>query len=125
MKAHLLLLILLPAVLATACSSTSNDPGSATATSSCVSSPSCPDADVPSYSMMIAPILTNTCILSCHSPDGSAGFPENTYAEVYSQRGAILSQVAVCLMPPLGGPTMSSGERIALTGWLECGAPDN
>lgn len=75
--------------------------------------------------MTIAPILQSTCILSCHSPDGSAGFPENTYAEVSSQAGNMLEFVEMCLMPPLGGPAMSDGERIALTAWLECGAPDN
>lgn len=85
---------------------------------------SCP-ADVPSYSMTIAPILQTTCILSCHSPDGSAGFPENTYAEVSGQAGNMLEFVAECLMPPENGPVMSDQERIALTAWLRCGAPDN
>lgn len=121
---HRSLLTFLLAAVALGCSSTSNDSSDAAAASSCVRAPSCP-AEVPSYETTIAPILQSTCVLNCHSPDGSAGFPENTYTEVYSQRGAILSQVAVCLMPPLGGPVMSDGERIALTGWLECGAPDN
>jgi hypothetical protein len=123
--ARLSFLAFLPAALAVGCSSASNDSDDAGAASQCVSAPSCPDADVPSYSMTIAPILQRTCILSCHSPDGSAGFAENTYSAVSSQAGDMLSQVAQCFMPPSGGPVMSDAERIALTGWLECGAPDN
>jgi hypothetical protein len=120
-----LLLACLPAAFAISCSSppsaSGNDGGT---TSPCVSAHSCP-TNVPSYQTTIAPILQTTCIVGCHTPTGTAGFPENTYTEVYNQRGAILSQVAVCQMPPLNGPVMSDAERVALTGWLECGAPDN
>jgi len=113
------------AAITIACSSSSSSSGNDGGTNSpCVSAHSCP-ANVPSYKTTIAPILQTTCIVGCHTAMGTAGFPENTYAEVYNQRGAILSQVAVCQMPPLNGPVMSDEERIALTGWLECGAPDN
>jgi hypothetical protein len=79
---------------------------------------------VPSYENEIAPILRNACI-PCHSPSGSAGFDETTYAEVYGEYGSILSQVAVCAMPPLNGPPLTDAQRVALTAWLRCGAPDN
>jgi len=116
--------VALAAAFAIACSNASDDPGDGgTPPSSCVSAPSCP-AQVPSYKTEILPILQQACI-TCHSPDGSAGRPENTYAEVYSQRGSILSQVAICQMPPLNGPVMSNAQRVALTAWLKCGAPNN
>ena len=102
-----------------ACSSSSTGGGSA-----CVSAPACPDAGVPSYEAEIVPILQQNCI-PCHGPTGSAGFYMTTYAELQSESGAILSQVAVCQMPPLNGPTMTEAQRIALTAWLKCGAPDN
>jgi uncharacterized membrane protein len=110
------------AVVANGCSS-SNTPADASG-SACVSSSSCPEEDVPSYKTEIAPILQAACV-PCHSPTGTAGFNQTTYADVSSQAGSILSQVAICAMPPLNGPALSSAERIALTAWLRCGAPDN
>jgi uncharacterized membrane protein len=92
--------------------------------SACVSAPACPDAGVPSYQTDIAPILQQDCI-PCHSPTGPAGFDMTTYAEVYGEFGSILSQVAVCQMPPLNAPTMTDAQRTTLTAWLKCGAPDN
>jgi len=125
-RAATTLLASLWAAIAIACSSnpSSGSGGDGGSQSPCVSAHSCP-ADVPSYKATIAPILQTTCIVGCHSSTGKAGFPEDTYAEVYSQRGPILSQVAICQMPPLNGPVMSDAQRVALTGWLECGAPNN
>jgi hypothetical protein len=111
------------AVAALACGSSSNDATDAGG-STCVSAPACPQGDVPSYATEIAPILTNACV-PCHSPNGSAGFSETTYADVHSQLGSILSQVAICAMPPLNGPAMTDAQRVALTAWLKCGGPDN
>jgi uncharacterized membrane protein len=106
-----------------ACSSSSND-GTGGGGSACVSAPACPDGGPPSYKMEIVPILQQDCI-PCHSPTGEAGFYMTTYAEVSGQAGSMLSQVNVCSMPPLNGPTMTDAQRIALTAWLRCGAPDN
>lgn len=116
-------LVALAAIAAIACSSSSSESGDSGAPSSCVVATSCPK-DVPSYKTDVAPIIQQACG-TCHSPDGSAGFSETTYADVYKQRSSMLSQVAICQMPPLNGPVMSNAQRVALTGWLECGAPDN
>ncbi len=112
----------LAAAVVLACGSSSNDSRDAGG-SPCVSAPSCP-ANVPSYKNDIVPILQNACI-PCHSPTGNAGYDESTYEQVYQQFGSILDQVSLCQMPPLNGPVMSDTQRIALTGWLECGAPEN
>ena len=98
--------------------------GGAGGGSTCVSAPSCPEGGPPSYKTEIAPIFQETCVF-CHSPKGTAGFFMTTYAEVHSEFGAILSQVTVCQMPPLDGPTLTDAQRVALTAWLRCGAPDN
>ncbi len=93
--------------------------------SACVSATACPDAGVPSYQTDIVPILEQECI-SCHGGPGStAGFPMSTYKQVYGEFGSILSQVTVCQMPPSNGPTMTATQRVTLTAWLRCGAPDN
>jgi uncharacterized membrane protein len=106
-----------------ACSSSSND-GTGGSASACISAPACPDGGPPSYKTEIAPILQEDCI-PCHSPTGPAGFDMTTYADVSGESGSILSQVTVCRMPPSNGPTMTDAQRIALTAWLRCGAPDN
>ena len=111
----------LAAGIVTACSSSNDGTGGGSA---CVSAPACPDGGAPSYQTEIAPILQQDCI-PCHSSTGEAGFYMTTYAEVYSESGAMLSQVTVCQMPPLNGPTMTEAQRITLTAWLRCGAPDN
>ncbi len=108
-----------------ACASSSDTDGAGgAAASSCVSAPACPDGGVPSYKTDIAPIIQATCI-KCHGPTGTAGFYMTTYPEVFDQFGSILSQVTVCQMPPLNGPVMTDAQRVALTAWLRCGAPDN
>jgi uncharacterized membrane protein len=120
-------LFLLPAVLAAAaviaCSSSPNDPADAGG-STCVSAPACPAGGAPSYKTEIQPILQAACI-PCHSPGGTAGYDESSYSDVYNQFGAILSQVAICVMPPVNGPQLTDAQRVALTAWLKCGAPDN
>jgi len=82
------------------------------------------DGGAPSYSKEIQAILQNECV-PCHSPSGTAGFDETTYAEVYNQFGSMLSQVNYGEMPPANGPQMTNTERVALTSWLVCSAPDN
>ena len=125
-KAPLWLAAALAALAAGSVVACGSSPGGGTGggESACVSAPACPDAGVPSYQTEIAPILQQDCV-PCHSPTGPAGFYMTTYAEVHGEFGAILSQVTVCQMPPLNGPVMTDDQRIALTAWLRCGAPDN
>ena len=110
-------------LVSVACGSSSSDTSDAGG-SSCVSAPSCPTTNVPSYQNEIAPIIQVACA-QCHGPDGSAGFDESTYADVHGQFGSMLSQVALCQMPPVNGPQLTDAQRVALTAWLKCGAPDN
>ena len=106
-----------------ACSGSSGG-GTGGGASACISATACPDAGAPSYQAEIAPILEQSCI-PCHSPTGPAGFYMTTYAEVSGEAGSILSQTTACAMPPLNGPIMTDAQRITLTAWLRCGAPDN
>ena len=115
--------VALAGAVAIACSSSPADiPDSGGAT--CVSAAGCPDGGAPSYKTQILPILQQDCI-PCHSPTGTAGYYETSYADVYNQRSPMLDQVTLCAMPPVGGPQLTSAQQIALTAWLECGAPDN
>jgi uncharacterized membrane protein len=109
---------------ALACSSSSSPSSSDASSAACVVATSCPDAGAPSYAAVIRPILEGECI-ACHSPSGTAGYDETTYAQVAAQASAMLDQVNGCMMPPVNGPSMSDAQRVALTEWLRCGAPDN
>ncbi len=85
---------------------------------------SCP-ATVPSYQSTVAPIINLRCV-TCHSPGGQeASRPLQTYAEVYSERSAVLNQVYACNMPPGSAAKPTEQERQALLTWLVCGAPQN
>jgi uncharacterized membrane protein len=84
----------------------------------------CSDAGAPSYAAVIEPILEQACI-PCHSTQGTAGFYETSYTDVYNQRSPIFDQVTQCLMPPTNGPQLTAAQRVALSSWLECGAPNN
>ena len=121
---------LLPATLlgavALACGTASNGAADdAGGTAVCPISPGCPDGGARfSYQSDIVPILDQACI-PCHSPTGPAGYDESTYSNVYPQRSPMLDQVAGCLMPPQNGPVMTAAQRVAMTQWLQCGAPDD
>jgi uncharacterized membrane protein len=110
------------ATTVSACSSSPADQGGAG--SPCVVAPACPDAGAPSYASEVQTIIQNDCV-PCHNPSGTAGFNETSYTDVYNQYGSMLSQVNGCLMPPANGPQMTNAERVALTAWLRCGAPNN
>jgi hypothetical protein len=111
--------------LLSACSSTpSGGRDAGLGTQACVATPECPDAGAPSYKNEIVRILAQDCI-PCHSPTGTAGYDESSYALVYGQYGSMLGQVSRCAMPPLNGPQMDDAQRVALTAWLRCGAPEN
>jgi hypothetical protein len=83
----------------------------------------CPTPE-PSYQNDVVPILKRDC-LTCHGPNGIAGYDESTYTAVFNQRAPILDQVSACLMPQSGSPQLTTAERVALLGWLVCGAPNN
>jgi uncharacterized membrane protein len=112
------------AVLAAACSSAPSAASDGGNASACVAATSCPDAGAPSYASVVQPIIAGEC-LACHDTGGIAGYDESTYAKVAAQASAMLDQVNGCMMPPAGGPQMSDAQRVALTAWLRCGAPDN
>jgi hypothetical protein len=85
---------------------------------------SCP-MPAPSYATDVAPILETYCN-DCHSPTGQApDRPLQTYAEVFSRRTTVLSEVAGCVMPPPDFPQPTEAERVTLLGWLACSAPNN
>jgi len=120
----LLLSFALAGAMAIGCSSGNTNDAGVDGGPSCVAAPSCPDAGAPSYATEIAPIIQEACV-PCHGPGGSAGFYENTYAAVHAQYGNMLEFTNSCEMPPLNGPQLSDAQRVALTAWLRCGAPDN
>jgi hypothetical protein len=128
MRTRIASLVVLISLTALGCDAGSQGFGGADA--ACIRATECPDAAVPSYQADIAPILKRACF-ACHGPGGVAGYDESTYLDVYDQRSPILSQVSGCQMPPASGPDgmavvpLTTAERVALTGWLECGAPDN
>jgi uncharacterized membrane protein len=114
--------VLAAAALCAACSSAT--PGESADSGSSAPAPLSCDAGVPSYKSVIVPILQQDC-LPCHSPGGIGGFDESTYADVSAQAGNMLTMVVQGAMPPANGPQMTSAQRVALTDWLECGAPNN
>ena len=102
------------------------------ATAACGSDASCPrdtpsscPTPTPSYATDVVPVLDMFCN-DCHSPTGQAADrPFQTYDEVFARRTAVLSFTADCQMPPPDFPQPTEAERVALLGWLACGAPNN
>jgi uncharacterized membrane protein len=85
---------------------------------------SCP-SPAPSFSAQVGAIVHERCAV-CHAPGGQeANRPFQTHAQIFSQRVAILAQVASCRMPPPGAAAPTAEERQALLAWLVCGAPNN
>lgn len=81
----------------------------------------CPSL-APSYAADVAPILADHC-LTCHAPGREKqDQPLDTYDHVYERRGAVMTQVYGCAMPPSGQPPLSPDERTTLLSWLVCGA---
>jgi hypothetical protein len=82
----------------------------------------CPGT-APSFAEEVAPRLHASC-WPCHNAGGVQSKRLLTdYAHVMPQRGAILSQLASCLMPPSGSPPLSEADRTVILDWLLCGAP--
>ena len=92
----------------------------------------CPDdipascrAGAPTYAKDVSPIIQSSCAV-CHAPGGRV--PDRqfvTYDQIYAQRGAILSQVNACRMPPREGTALAPEARKALLAWLVCGAKND
>jgi hypothetical protein len=84
----------------------------------------CPPG-APTFAKDIAPIFTGTCA-TCHTPGGrQSSRLLTTYDQIYPQRGAVLSQVSACRMPPRDGPALAPEARKALLAWLVCGAKND
>jgi hypothetical protein len=95
------------------------------------SAASCPNdlpaacTTAPSYATEIAPIFASHCT-KCHAKGGvEESKPLDGYAEVFSRRTTVLTQVYACKMPPEGEPALSESERAKLLLWLVCKAPNN
>jgi hypothetical protein len=80
----------------------------------------------PSFQGQVHAIIQTHCAV-CHSPTGSNPTRELvTYQQISAQQGPMLTQSYACRMPPAdAGVPLSLDERVALLGWLVCGAPNN
>ena len=84
--------------------------------------PDCPKTP-PSYATTIEPIVTERCV-GCHYAHSTLARTDLTsYAKVFGDRGAVLTQVFSCQMPQDG--SLGRAERQAMLEWLVCGAPNN
>jgi hypothetical protein len=85
---------------------------------------SCP-VPAPGWAKDVAPVIASRCA-TCHAKGGlAADKPLTGYAEVFSRRGSVLTQVHACKMPQAGAPQLTPVERAAVQGWLVCGAPND
>ena len=92
---------------------------------SCGATPTACPAPPPRYAADVAPILAKSCS-PCHLPGGKEQNRLLTsYGEVFPQRGAVLSQLINCKMPPSDGPAVTPEDRAKVVGWLLCGAHDD
>jgi len=87
---------------------------------------SCP-SPAPSWSQQVQPVFNARCTF-CHNPNGANPTLLFTdWSQVHGDRGAILTQLYACKMPPPDGgvaPPMGP-DRALLLNWLVCGAPNN
>jgi hypothetical protein len=94
----------------------------------------CPTPE-PSYVAQVQPILQDHCY-ECHADGGiitaSSNVDLGSYEAVYAERGAVLSQLSFCTMPPsvyaagLPAPVAPTpADRATVLSWLKCHAPDN
>jgi hypothetical protein len=122
-------LLLAPAVVLgsiAACSNGRSDPGGQACP---VVSTDCPSTP-PSWTKDVEPIVQSSC-LECHS-EGGIEWPLwdlSSYASVYRNRAAVLTQVYQCLMPSQDAsphvPPLTSDQRETIVSWIACNAPDN
>jgi hypothetical protein len=90
--------------------------------------PSCP-SPAPSYAGQVNTIIQTYCV-PCHSPTGvAAPLSFATYSDIHDNAGRsadMLNQLHQCFMPPSYAPAQPpEADRVALLGWLVCGAPNN
>ena len=85
---------------------------------------SCP-TPAPTWSTDVATVIAARCAV-CHAPGGAAADkPLTDHADVFARRSAVLNQIHACKMPPEGASPLTAAERVAIEGWLVCGAPDD
>lgn len=85
---------------------------------------SCPDP-APTWTKDVAPVIAARCA-SCHATGGvAADKPLTDHAEVFARKGSVLNQIHACKMPLEGSTPLTTAERLAIEGWLVCGAPDD
>jgi uncharacterized membrane protein len=85
---------------------------------------SCP-SPAPEWAADVAKVIAARCAI-CHSAGGAAADkPLTDHADVFARKGAVLNQIHACKMPPEGATPLTAAERVALEGWLVCGAADN
>ena len=89
----------------------------------------CPDP-APSYANQVNVIIQTYCATSaCHSPTGiEAALSFATYGDIHDNAGRSLDmfqQLRACRMPLPPAPAPPEADRVALLGWLLCGAPNN
>lgn len=86
--------------------------------------PACP-SPAPTFAADAEPVIAAKC-RTCHAPNGvEANRPFLNYNQIFAQRSGMLNQVHACLMPPGDAPQLTAAERLALQGWLVCGALNN
>jgi hypothetical protein len=85
----------------------------------------------PTYENDVRPILERHCF-KCHAGDGVAT-DEHDFSHLETlraQRGALVSEIRACAMPPSGEPTLPAPEAEVLLRWGSCspsvaGPPEN
>jgi hypothetical protein len=83
------------------------------------------DADCPTNSPRyddVAPIIATHCTV-CHQPGGlETGKLFGSYAQAYSLRREMLTQIYDCRMPPSCALQLTTAERQTMLKWFVCGA---
>jgi hypothetical protein len=125
-------LLVAAVVLLVSCGETSGSTSSATGSGGAGGGGSCPNdlpascpSPAPKWAADVAVVVEARCAI-CHAAGGAAADkPLTDHAEVFARKGAVLNQVHACKMPPEGATPLTAAERLALEGWLVCGAADN
>jgi uncharacterized membrane protein len=117
-----MILAVLAALIATACTSQVGGNGSSTCTASTPTS--CPSTP-PSYAADVAPLLETYCV-SCHQAGGQqSDKPLDTFRSVSTLSSGVESSVGSCSMPPSGEAQPTDAERETILAWIVCGGSNN
>lgn len=85
---------------------------------------SCP-SPMPTWDGGVAALVADKCAM-CHRPGGTAAtWPLTNVGETQALRQAVIDQVYSCVMPPADAGQLDETQRLALLGWLVCGALNN